>query len=217
MLKPQHGFTIVELLVALLISSLLFIGLISMYFSTVQHGGKMLNANRLYEQLSSAMELMSADIRRAGYWSQASTNVGTSANTNPFMASGVRLTISGGNCILFVFDNNADAALPAANTGTDDERYGYRLSNGVVQARPSNAPFDCAAANNEWENITDPNLITVTNLTFTQTQKSVSVGASSNLYFTYIDISLSGRLTNDSTVQMTLTNHIRVHNDRFAP
>lgn len=217
MLRPVRGFTLVELLIALLISSLLFIGLISMYFSTVQHGGKMLNTNRLYEQLSAAMELMSGDIRRAGYWAQASTDVGTSANTNPFMASGVRLTISGGNCILFVFDNNADATFPSINNGTDDERYGYRLRNGAIQARPSTAPFDCAATTAEWENITDPNLITVTNLTFTQTQKSVSVGTSSNLFFTYIDINLSGRLTNDSAMQMTLTNHIRIHNDRFAP
>lgn len=217
----QDGFTLVELLVALLISAILITGLVSIYFSVVQHGGRILNANRLYEQMSAAMELMSGDIRRAGYWSQASSDYQQGTNSNPFMAPSTRLSVNGSNdCILLTFDNNGDGVLSSVNSGTDDEHYGYRLSGNAVQARPTSAAFNCTAASSAWENITDPKILTITGLTFTVTQKTVNLGSTwptGMLTLTYVDISLSGQLANDSTMRMTMTNHIKVRNDLFSP
>src|SRR3989338_9237460 len=106
MLKRRHqsqngGFTLVELLVALAINVFIFGVLISIFVTNINHYRRQIQFNRMIEQLSSAMELMTDEIRRAGYWQQSYTDVGLNRNTNPFQASGVDVAIISVNCIRF--------------------------------------------------------------------------------------------------------------------
>src|SRR6185503_16427844 len=97
-----------------------------------------------------AMQLMSNDIRRAGYWGNAISDINTGANNNPFMAAGTDIAITGGNCILFSYDYNNNGTLPTISSASDDERYGFRLSGSTLQTRPPGASFDCSAAASAW-------------------------------------------------------------------
>jgi prepilin peptidase dependent protein B len=217
--KAYAGFSLTEMMVALVINLLLFSALITLFASNLTHYQKTLDSNRLTQQLQSALTLMSNDIRRAGYWGNASSNIGSSPNANPFMTSGTDIaTYLSNTCILFSYDKNDNGSLPAISTSYDDERYGYRLNNQTIQTRPYGASFNCNASATEWETITDTN-IQITSLTFTLITQTVPSGGSSSdsILMRSVDISITGRLSKDNTITRTLTQHIRIMNDKFTP
>lgn len=218
-LSRTSGLTLIELMIAMVINLLLLLALTSIFSSNVGHYNTVSKTDMLNQQLQSAMQLMVNDIRRAGYWSNASNDLNTAANTNPYMVNATDVTINGGNnCILLTYDANNNGSLPSIAAGSDDERYGFRLQSSAVQARPPGASYDCAAAATAWENITDTNLINVTALTFTLTSTTVPIGAASNsIRIRSIDITLTGQLVSDATVTKTLTEHVRIRNDKYVP
>jgi prepilin peptidase dependent protein B len=215
--RKQLGFTFTEVMMSLVINTILLLALMAIFVANLQHYRKTLATNQLNEQLQSAMQVMSNEIRRAGYSAAASNNVASSQNTNAFMATGVDISVNGANnCILFAYDRNGNGTLPAISSSSDDERYGFRLLSGALQTRPPGGTFDCTATATNWDNLTDTNVMTVTNLTFSLTQQSVASGTSS-LALRSVDITLSGRLVNDTAVTATLTQHVRIRNDKFIP
>lgn len=216
--KKSSGFTFIELLTALAINLVLFGGLITIFLSNLNHYRTSINSNRLNQQMQTAMMLMAKEIRRAGYWSNAQNDIGTGTNNNPFMVSGTDITIGSGNsCILFTYDSNDNGTLPSITSSSDDERYGFRLSGQTLQTRPYGAAFDCTAAANAWENVTDSNVIQITTLTFTLNESTIATGpGAKTLIQRSVDISMTGRLTSDNTITKTITQHVRLMNDKFT-
>jgi prepilin peptidase dependent protein B len=211
------GFTIIELLVALSINILLFTALLTVFTANVSHYSKSLNIDTLNQQLQSALLIMSSDIRRAGYWANAQNDAGTDQNNNPFMTATTDIQTSGA-CILFTYDDNSNGTLPSISASYDDERYGYRLNGGILQARPPGALFSCAAGASNWENITNSSVLTITALTFTLNTQTLSTGSGTkSIAIRSVDISITGQLVNDTTITKTLTEHVRVRNDKFIP
>lgn len=216
----QLGFTLVEMMVAIVINLVLFSGLIAFFVNNLEHYRKEMDINRLYEQLQLAMQLMTSDIRRAGYWSNVSNDVGLNQNNNPFVVTGTSdVTVNNSNnCILFTYDHNNTGSLPSISSASDDDRYGYRLLNGVLQTRPPGASFSCTASSSSWENMTDPNVITITNLTFTLNTTTVTTGpGAQGISLRSVDITLTGELTNNTSVTKTVSQHVRIRNDKFIP
>lgn len=211
------GFTITELLIALAINAVLFIALTSIFLANLDHYHRALNYARLNEDMQIAMTMMSQDIRRAGYWANARNDVGLDQNTNPFMTSTTDVSVNvANNCILFSYDASKDGTIASISSSVDDERYGYRLSGNVLQARPPGAVYSCTAT--DWENITDSNVIEITALTFTLTTNTLNTGPSTRgVALRDVDISMTGRLTSNHSFTKTITNHVRIRNDKFIP
>jgi prepilin peptidase dependent protein B len=216
-LKPK-GFTLIELMVALVINALIFIFLIGIFANNLTHYNLTLNTNRLNQQLEEIMQIMTFDIRRAGYWANASNNIATNTNTNPFQSSsgGTDIAING-SCITFTYDHNSNGTLPGVNSTSDDERYGYRLNGIYIQTRPWGANFNCGASANAWENMND-STITITTLTFTLNSSTITTGpGAQGITERSVDIVLTGKLTSNPTITKTLRQHVRINNDYFVP
>jgi type II secretory pathway component PulJ len=212
------GFTFVELLIALVLSAFVLLILTTLFLANVQNYQTSLNTNKLNQQLQTAVDIMTTEIRRAGYWSNASSNLGIDANNNPFMVAGsTDITVNASNnCILFTYDKNGTGSLPVLGSGSDDDRYGFQLSGGAIQERPNGGTFSCGATN--WENITDPNVVTVTALSFTLNTSTYTIGpATRGLTMRSVDISVTGQLTNNATVTRTIAQHVELRNDLFVP
>lgn len=218
-LTKQTGFTLVELMIALSLNLIVVVALLGIFVTNLNHYRSVLNTNLLYQQLQTAMDIMTSDIRRAGYWANAKNDAHLDQNNNPFMASGLDVSVPAGNtCILFSYDHNDNGSLPSITSSSDDERYGYRLSGGAIQTRPWGASFSCTAAASAWENMTDTNVITITALTFTLTTQTISTGpGTAGITLRSVDISITGQLVSDSTVTKTITQHVRIRNDKFIP
>lgn len=215
----ENGFTFIELLIALVVNIILLSALLAVFANNLGHYTKVINIDTLTQQLQIAMNLMENDIRRAGYWSNASNDINTGQNNNPFMATGVDVQINGtNNCILFAYDYNSDGSLPNVSSAYDDERYGFRLNGQTLQTRPPGAAFDCNAGSNAWESITNNGLIQITALTFTLSSVTVPPGQASNtMNLRTVTISITGQLTTNTAVTKTLTQQVRIRNDKFTP
>jgi prepilin peptidase dependent protein B len=216
--KALKGFTLIELMIALTVSGILFAAAMGMFVSNVRQYHKSLSINRLNQQLQTALSVMTDEIRRAGYWSNASNDVGLAQNTNPFMVSGTTdITVGGGNnCILFTYDHNDTGTLPSISSSGDDDRYGFQLNGNTIESRPPGATFACGAT--DWEKITDSNVVNVTALTFTLNASTVTTGpGTQGIIVRSVDISMTGQLATDSTVTKTLTQRVRIANDKFIP
>ncbi|VVC75585.1 hypothetical protein AQUSIP_08750 [Aquicella siphonis] len=218
-LKQQQGLSLVELLVALVVNIILLSALIAAFSSTISHYNNVNNADTLNQQLESALLLMANDIRRAGYWGNAMNDVNTGLNNNPFMAADTDVSINGGNnCILFTYDYDNNGSVQAVTSASDDERYGFRVVNQTLQARPPGAPFDCTAAASAWENVTNPSILRITALSFSLSTATVPAGqASKVMQIRSVNISITGQLTSDATVTKTLTQQVRIRNDKYIP
>jgi prepilin peptidase dependent protein B len=218
MLIKQRGLTMAEMMIALAVNFVILLGLISVFSNNISHTNKTTSQDLLNQQLESAMQMMANDIRRAGYWGNAKSDIGTGVNNNPFMAAAVDITVSGGNCILFAYDYNSDGLLASIGATADDEHYGYRLNSQTLQSRPFGSSFACTAAATNWENVTDPTTVLITALSFTLNSSTVPVGATAKtMQVRSVDISITGQLTGNTAVTKTLTQHVGIMNDKFVP
>lgn len=165
----SRGSSLVEVLIGLSIGIFLTFGMVVFYSNTSKVSNKTLATIRLEYEMRTAMTMMKNDIRRAGYTAGAASLIGT-GTVNPFMVTNTSdVSVPSSSCILFTYDLNKDGLLPALNTTNSDERFGYRLSNQAIQTRAAtDTNFSCSSGS--WENLTNVNLIQITNLAFTLTE-----------------------------------------------
>lgn len=228
-MKKQTGFTLIEILIALVLGLIVISAIIGIYSSTITGSKNTVNAARLNYDLESVMSLMVNDIRRAGYWGSAS--VGADSSTNPFTTGAANIQIPTTSCILYSYD--ADN-IPTPGNG---EYYGFKLQSGAIRIHSSNAPettTNCTATTG-WTALTVQESVNVTALTFTAAYKCLNVTATTSFNTTcaaaatagnlttgqkavesrQINISMSGELVNDTSVRKTLTSSVKVRNDRI--
>ncbi len=217
--KQQHyGYSLIELMTTLVITGLILIALLTISTSINKHSKELMNRSELRQTLGSVINIMSSDIRRSGYWASAANDLDSGANTNPFMAAGTDVFINpANNCILLSYDTNKNGVLPSMGTAPDDERYGFRLFNNVIQARPLSTSFSCDAAENMWEDLTDSNIINITSLSFTPNYKTLTLSGGGQFVIRNITISITAALTDDAAMTATVVKTIRVRNSKYVP
>jgi len=213
----KAGFTLIEIIVTIGISSIVMLGAIAIYVNTVKDNVNILDQIKLNYSLQNSLNLMISHIRRAGYWSNAQSQIFNPAVKNPFMttssaaANNTKITLynsgtvsSTGNCVLFAYNLSASSVLPNLGDNPDD-RFGFRLNNGVVQYRIPSSDFTCTGSSSSWENITDPNKVTVDNLTFTEDNNKMGIGIGDYYTVKSIDINLTAHLTNNANISLSIT------------
>lgn len=221
-MQTQRGFSLIELMVAITLGLIVLAGVTGIFSATVGTNSTVIKVTQLNQDLRAAMEFMSHDIRRSGYFSGDPTT-----ENNPFQAEFL-VAPSPGPCMLYAYDTKLDKAL-----GNED-KLGFRLSEGAIQVRRSGAACDATG----WENITDPNTVTVTNLQFTRTaifctnittpvhtdclptkggaaNPEYVAPVAGNITLTTYDVSinLTGALKSDAATSVTLSQVVRIKND----
>ena len=226
LMKPNKGFTLIELMLALVLGLIVVGGAFSMYIASIRSSVDVNNSARLNYDLDFAMQFMINDIRRAGYWGNAGS--GSDASANPFTT----IDTSTATCILYSYDADSDG------TANNTEFYGFRLVNGVIKITSKDSVDDSGTCSKSgwWKVITDSNEVNVTALTFSDANSSclnTSTGVSYNEPCTdtvtagnistgelavetrQIDISLTGHIKGESSLTKTLSGIVKVRNDRI--
>jgi type IV pilus assembly protein PilW len=225
----QSGLGLVELLIASAIGLFLLAGLTDFLGRSLTSSGRNFQDARLTQDLNVAMDLITRDLRRAGYSRDAQgTPAAVAAPANPFTANtpaaaagtndgGINLATAG--CVLYAYD------LPASENGTLDpaEQLGFRLRDGAMQAGTSATSCN----DGTWQAVTDPGVSTVTVLTFQYLDGAGAVAAAPfvappaapgvtwAVCTRLIQVTLTGQLRGDANVTRTLTQSVRVRNDWF--
>ncbi len=154
------GFSLIELMVGMAISMILVAGAIAMFVSNLASSNNSLMASRLYQDLTTALAIMSDEIRRAGY------NVtGTNLALHTLNDSATP------NCLLYSYDDDADGNRDTF--GFTSFRSGRSVCNGdnlcFIESETRNEMDmnNCTAG--AVERIVDDNVIEITSLAFTTT------------------------------------------------
>lgn len=204
-LNTDKGYTFVEILIALLLSSIIVAGIVSFYIASAKHNTETLNVMRLDQELYAAMNIMENTIQRAGYWAGSSTD----PSANPYFAqNNYDIAIfNEGKEINIWYDQNGNGGVRS-----DDDRFSFRFyGNNCIQIRN-------ITTNHAWKALTDPQVITISNLQFTKTESSpVNLGNGMQLIKRTIKITLTGNLVSDPVITRTLEREILIGNDKYLP
>lgn len=213
MLNNQKGISIIEILMALLISTIVTAAVITLFSNSLDTSRQLMGTAKLDQTLNNATETIAQDIQRAGY----TTNATTSA-INPFFSGSDDVNIGGSSdCVTFSYQIDG-----TTTPTTSVNRFGYRLSGNTIQYRTSAAGANPCAGGG-WANLTDPNIITISAFTVTlnTTNISPSTGATTatNPYTSYrsVTISITGNLVSDATVSRSVTRTIKIFNNKYTP
>ncbi len=179
----QHGVTLVELMIGMTVGLFVVAGVLTVYVSTLNSTKDTLQQSRLNQEIMTLVNIMSTDIRRAGYWADATPS---NSSSNPFSEEGGTAldvrdasanTSAGdtgsGNCITYAYDSDNSGGNPSVT-----ELLGFKLVDNAIWMRSScddsGTSNDCSyagtnaddCARGSWERITDQNTINVNALTF---------------------------------------------------
>lgn len=180
----QGGFTIVELLIGMAVGTIVVGGAVALYITSVRSSGDTLATTRLNQEVAALLNVISNDVRRAGYWPNS---VSGNYNLNPFaQADATVLTViddlvanapqgptGEGTCLVYSYDATYLAGNVAGTLEATD-LFGFRLNGNVAEMRTSGVVDGTACVggtcdscqNGAWEAVTDPDLVEVTELSF---------------------------------------------------
>jgi len=180
----MSGFTLVELMISLVLGTIVISGLISVYVSTVTSSNDTLAMSKLSQQTSALMNIITSDVRRAGYWGQGAMSLDNYINRdpaiNPFSTSSVSAlalidNIAGnniiagnsnsvGDCLVYTYDADDDGILD------NEDIVGFRISGIKAQMKRLGNNGDArhdSCVSGTWEDLTDSEVISVDALEFT--------------------------------------------------
>ena len=201
------GFTLVEMMISITLGSVLILAVTSVFSNTLTINRKSLQFSQLNEEIQGAMTLMVRDMRRIGYWANASTSVTDPTGNAKTFANSVDTSVVYGSeaansCITYAYDLDDDGTLDTG-TGINNENMGFRLNASQLEKRADG--LACSAAG--WTVLTDSDFSTVDALSF-----SVTSNTSNNVTSRIITITLTMSLVQNTAITRTLVESVAVRN-----
>lgn len=218
-MRSQRGFTLMEMLVAVVISLIVAAAMTRLMANTLGTATRTTGMTRLTQQVRSAMELMARDVRRAGYSSEAiqcyaNHDCGTDGSVN---LSGDITFNADNDCFVFQHDRNHDG------DGTNDGAGAFRLGSsggvGVLEMWVAAGTPDCTSTSDSWVEITDPAVIDVYLFSADDTQSYTEVinidtsGTEVWQKVRKVRMRVGARLSADPVISRVIEDSIRVRND----
>ena len=174
--RHQKGLSLVEILVALVLGLLLVSAVATLLVSHITEHRRMLAEVRLMQDLRAAADLVTRDLRRAGYWGRAEQAVadGSQPAPPPNPYAGLWPDAQAGATAALGYSYSRDDT--EDGLASSNERFGFRLNarTHVLEMRLGGAATT-PDAGDSWQPLTDPNAIVVTQFTVTNTPQSVSL------------------------------------------
>lgn len=218
--RGQRGLSIVELMIGAAVGLIILAGGFVLLSSFTNDNRRLLQETRLMQDLRAASDLVTRDLRRAGYWSAAASGVWTDTSTS--VASNAYRFMYGEECDAASLGTSAATPTSATskicykvNTSSGTELYGFTLASNTLYA----------FIGGTRQALTDPKTITITD--FVVTPSSQTIDARSYCHTTCtgtncprvvvreFEVLIKGTVPNDSTIQRSLRSNVRVRNDYY--
>jgi prepilin peptidase dependent protein B len=212
----QRGLTMVELLIGMAIGLFIVAAATSLLTGNLRESRKLMIESRLMQDLRTAADMITRDLRRAGYWAAANTGVrgdGTSALlANPY----TDVTPVGASADNTSFRFSRDTT--ENHTVDSNEQFAFRLRNGSIE-------LQLGAGN--WQALTDAATLTVTEFSVTPTVEEISLasfctspcpaGSAATCpprqLVRSLAVVISGQATSDARVMRSVRSQVRLRND----
>lgn len=167
-MKKSLGISLVELLVGLAVSLAILTGVGAAFIAYSNNVVDNLKSEKMNHDIQVVMDIMVNEVRRAGYWNSEAAGA---PSTNPFSVVYIN-----GNCLLYSYDaDNAAGTNVSDGIQQDGERYGYKLQSAAIWMKKNGdaaSATDCSQGS--WERVTDPSVLSVSQLDFSLVAKCVN-------------------------------------------
>jgi prepilin peptidase dependent protein B len=218
----QRGLGLVEMMVGLALGLFVVGGALAMFSNFTNDNRHILQEARIVQDLRATADLIARDLRRAGYWGDATSGVwasgssGTPAKSNyGFMAATPCLSATLNQKTTTAASSSLcwSIAGDANNVVGSDERYGFELDTGVIYAVVSGAARQA---------LSDPKSITITDLVITPSSQVLPVSDFCSKACTTncpevvvreFEVLIKGHLPGDTAASRFQRTNVRVRND----
>lgn len=223
--RESAGVSLVELMVGIAIGLIIVAGGLALLASFTGENRRLLLETRLNQDLRAAMDVVTRDLRRAGYW-QASTggmwveggpNVPAqnayrsfyNAACNAAPSASAPIPAAAANFVCYSIAGDAN------NTVAATEFYGFHLTNGVLFA---------VVAGSAEQAVTDAGTITITDFVVTPSSQVIPMTGyckqtcTSNcprVIVREFEVVLKGNIPSDALIQRQMRSNVRVRNDYY--
>lgn len=202
MLKISYarGFSLVELLVAMVAGLLLVAAVSSLFVTLLRADQTAMQVSRLNQELQSVTDQIADDIQRTGYDASAVTYLSTASGARSPFYFNLTTDLPTSNCILLKYDDNANGVLEAS-AGNETRAYNYNSTDKAIRRDQSS----CSAGSN----ISSEDTIEISTLSFTMLSGSISTGART------IRLVISGNDKQSPALKLTLQRDVKLRNDGY--
>lgn len=230
----QQGLSVIELLIGVAVGLFILSGALMLFGDYINNNRRLVLETQVNQNMRAAADLIARDLRRAGYWGNATAGVVTT-NAAPVAASSPYAAVSpaasaASSIITYAYSLDSTENDTLDNT----EKFGFKLNAGALQYQQGNA---------NWQDITDRNSLTVSNFTITPVHRCIALqqyctgGNSSTCGACTVDatsgcpiaacttcpfikvrsynIALQGTSTTDTTVVRGIQETVRVRNEEL--
>lgn len=151
--RSLRGFSLIELMVAITLGLIVMGSLVTFTVSMVSANSANIRMTRLTQDLRTSMNIATREVRRSGYDSGSVNTALTSNDPSGYLDLEVD---EANSCVTYTYDRG-DATT---------ESRGFRLGAGALQMKVGSGatPISCTSADG-WENVSDPNVVTITEFT----------------------------------------------------
>jgi prepilin peptidase dependent protein B len=217
-LTRARGISMVELLVGLAVGLFIAAAGVTLMAGNLRENRALMLESRLMQDLRTAADIITRDLRRAGYWAGAVASVqitpGVAPLMNPYLAIAPSTAASDAVSFAFSRDTSENHALDS------NEQFGFRLRRGVIEMQ---------LGSGNWQALTDANTATVSTFTVTPTVEEISlagqctrpcpVGAGDcppRQQVRSLELEITARSSADASVQRSLRSQVRLRNDAIV-
>jgi type IV pilus assembly protein PilW len=219
MAHRERGLSLVELMVGLTIGLFIVAGTLTLFANQVNSSRLLLQQARLQQEMRSAMDLVTRDLRRAGAWDNAvlgtvASGGGTVTMANDYAQIDFDPKV---NPELIQHRFTRDATTPRVtenNTTDSDEQFGFKRDGDLLRM---------LLGGSGWQPITDPAVIKVTKFEIKDNgsfkvplPNACSSGCGATcpaLWVRQYVLTLTAELATDSSIKRTLSTTVRPRND----
>ena len=223
--RRNAGFSLIELMVGLVVGLIVAGSALAFTVVTIRSYGENIRSSRLTGDLSAAMNLVTGELRRAGYDAVSVGRLFTDDVPSSFATVAVN-----GSCLSYSYDRGIGAAGGAA-AATELRAIRLNTTTGTLQMDASSAAASCASTGS-WIDLTDPDVVNITAFTPTVTEVPFCTvvdqrpadplnPTGAQVYdrvegaIREIGLSLTGALRSDPSLSRTVENTTRVRADRI--
>lgn len=219
--NKQRGASLMEVLVAMTISLVVTASMVALLSNSLQSASRIVKMTKLSDDLRTAMQVMSRDVRRSNYTADAvycfgNPDCGTDGSVS--LPGDVTIGISN-DCFTFLLDRDHDGDATENNAG------GFRriTTNGVglMQMWVGNSAPNCAASDANWANLTDPESMEITafsvddDLSYTEVIYDNGFGLQTFQKVRKLRMTIDGRLLVDTDIHRSIADVIKLRNNIY--
>jgi prepilin-type N-terminal cleavage/methylation domain-containing protein len=219
-MRTSRGFTLIELMIALAIMLVVSMVTVQLSVSVFATNTQLIHMTQLTSEMRSTMQIISRDVRRAGYNSDALASFLTTQTISSGVVMGDPDESGATDCLQVIYDDISE--------GKSDETanvvYRLRTISGVGRVSVlygDNATViscDTLVTDAGWVDMSDPLLVNIASLQFihfdsqTDIAENLSNGHVIEVGVERVSITIDATLRDNATISRSIINEVQIRN-----